>query len=540
MKKGFTLIELLGVLTVLAIISFIAVPIIINIINDSRDKALERSLEGYIKAVNTTIAQKSRESTFENAICTIESNGNLNCDDEVYEISAKNIDNISGTVLILNYAVVAYSKVNIKGKEFSKSLDNVVRILPGENDTHKGIVYMDPTDLTKKCNAAKAARNVNSYGTPTGITSGCMKFYIYDDSGSTYKMILDHNITASIPWILEEEFIAAGGTSEEYGNWDFSNISTMLEPEAMNAQFATDTTGWAGNPRLITADEIAHIVGADTILGFDSAKKYVEIGDLEVGETIDAATQVSWFYLDGTGSTYDEWQDGPFANWENKSRYAWLYDYTYGCEQQGCNVEDNNLYENWYAEGYWTSTSAINEYGVQIKYELGYSSIYPDFVMVAWGIRPVISFPKEYIGDYVPSEDDSQIGNFGGTIVLEDSNSENTYKGIVYIDPTDLSATCNAQLAAQNLNNNDTPTGITSGCMKFYIYDDSGVFYKLILDHNTTNNVEWTSYSDFIAAGGTEAPPGEDGPLADASAGLDPGRAGRDRPRPEGIRPAGA
>ena len=39
--------------------------------------------------------------------------------------------------------------------------------------------------------------------------------------------------------------------------------------------------------------------------------------------------------------------------------------------------------------------------------------------------------------------------------------------------------------------------------------------------------------------GRTEAPAGEDSPLADASAGLDPGHAGRARPRPEGVRARG-
>ena len=37
MKKGFTLIELLAVITILAIISLVAVPIVINIIEDSKE-----------------------------------------------------------------------------------------------------------------------------------------------------------------------------------------------------------------------------------------------------------------------------------------------------------------------------------------------------------------------------------------------------------------------------------------------------------------------------------------------------------------------
>ena len=36
MKKGFTLIELLAVIVILAIISLIAAPIVVNIINDAK------------------------------------------------------------------------------------------------------------------------------------------------------------------------------------------------------------------------------------------------------------------------------------------------------------------------------------------------------------------------------------------------------------------------------------------------------------------------------------------------------------------------
>lgn len=46
MKKGFTLVELLGVITILAILALITVPIVIPLINQSRQNALIDS--GYI------------------------------------------------------------------------------------------------------------------------------------------------------------------------------------------------------------------------------------------------------------------------------------------------------------------------------------------------------------------------------------------------------------------------------------------------------------------------------------------------------------
>jgi len=56
MKKGFTLIELLAVIVILAIIAVIAVPIVLNIINDSKESAVLRSADFYLKGIETAIA----------------------------------------------------------------------------------------------------------------------------------------------------------------------------------------------------------------------------------------------------------------------------------------------------------------------------------------------------------------------------------------------------------------------------------------------------------------------------------------------------
>ena len=56
MKKGFTLIELLAVIVILAIIATIATPIVLSIINDTKESSLLRSAEFYLKGVETSIA----------------------------------------------------------------------------------------------------------------------------------------------------------------------------------------------------------------------------------------------------------------------------------------------------------------------------------------------------------------------------------------------------------------------------------------------------------------------------------------------------
>ena len=56
-NKGFTLIELLAVIVILAIIALIATPIILGIINDTKEESNERSVELYATALRNGLAQ---------------------------------------------------------------------------------------------------------------------------------------------------------------------------------------------------------------------------------------------------------------------------------------------------------------------------------------------------------------------------------------------------------------------------------------------------------------------------------------------------
>lgn len=56
-EKGFTLIELLAVIVILAVIALIATPIVMNVINKSRQKAAEDSAYGVIQAVKSKYAE---------------------------------------------------------------------------------------------------------------------------------------------------------------------------------------------------------------------------------------------------------------------------------------------------------------------------------------------------------------------------------------------------------------------------------------------------------------------------------------------------
>jgi hypothetical protein len=185
-------------------------------------------------------------------------------------------------------------------------------------------------------------------------------------------MILDHNITAIVTY----------NTITPYVTYDKASIKSTVE---------IDTTGWTSglNPRLITADEVAHIVGADRndTIKWSSSKGYGP-DDIE--------TKSSWIYLDGGrnsdptvyASGSNGWQK-QYANSSTPSNYAWLFDYTNGCESYGCNTADSSNY------GYWTS-SPVSDYSYSAWGVFRNGRLLSDGVdnVDYCGVRPVITLSK--------------------------------------------------------------------------------------------------------------------------------------------------
>ena len=88
-KKGFTLIELLAVIIILAIVAIIATPIILNVIEESKESANLRSVEGYADAVKNKYFNDSLggakpviDSEFLSNVET--SGGEVNCEKVLY------------------------------------------------------------------------------------------------------------------------------------------------------------------------------------------------------------------------------------------------------------------------------------------------------------------------------------------------------------------------------------------------------------------------------------------------------------------------
>ena len=341
-KKGFTLIELLAVIVVLAVIALIATPIVLNLIKTAKIGSAEQSVTGYVKAVENTIIKDMLDDK--------------NISDGIYKYDSLEVDvsgkrPTSGKYTVKNGRVESgnfcvdgyYIEYKNSTSKYNKDKEcgdvGPTKVDPTGTDTHKGIVYLDPTNLKNSCNESNSKSE-------TGIKTGCMKWYIYSEDDNSYAMILDHNTTAKVAYNSTDS------------NTEMKEVKTALESN-------TSTWDKSLNARLITANEIAKITGNTS---FDEK----------------TSTKSSWFYLDSNNQTL-------VANSKNKSKYAWLYDYTNNCKEYGCNIEDSSNY------GYWTSTPIVGEttrvwsvfsYGYLNNFTTSYTN---------YGIRPVIAVPKSII-----------------------------------------------------------------------------------------------------------------------------------------------
>lgn len=231
-------------------------------------------------------------------------------------------------------------------------------------------VYYNP-QTNKKCTAAEAVST-------TGTKTGCMKWYTFlDKEGNTdVNILLDHHTTTHVLW---------------------STIKTQL---------AKDGASWQKKPRLIRADEIAKITGADVGIRWDSSLPYSGKNvKPTIGKNINQFVFVGSFVQDKGCSGCDVWQNADV--YSGTSPYAWLYDYMLYSRTFNGRYDDNTEYaftisgeSKWgKITGYFTSTpvTSMANYVWEVSRD---GRIEPNYTqaLVGWaGIRPVITVSKSTI-----------------------------------------------------------------------------------------------------------------------------------------------
>ena len=391
-KKGFTLIELLAVIVVLAIIALIATPIVMNTIKNAKKGAAERSADSYIKQVETAVAEErlNKNEVLEGEY-QITSDGNLcrdksaSCsDDNKIKIEMSGTKPTSGKIKITNGSVdqssssmtigdytVSYNSTKKTYEATEKGSTTPDTPQPTKTYTNGEVVYFNVDNGTKCSNYTETQSN-------TGIKSGCMKFYAFNDDGKdTVNLILDHNTTATVAW-----------------NSSGSNASG---PSEVLKQLNDDTEKWQGTetPLNYTMDQSTQESKAKYTIDYSSYKARLitaqEVAQITGNTTWNEKTATNNFFFDSkTDTASTTCKSGNTTG----CKYGWLYDRTKtNCTKYGCL---NNADSAMTGYGYWTVSSGASffRYAWSVY---SYGSFISDTLVSGdydSGVRPVITILK--------------------------------------------------------------------------------------------------------------------------------------------------
>ena len=260
------------------------------------------------------------------------------------------------------------------------------------NQSQKYKTYANGEVVYYDISAGKACTNYNEENSKTGYNgidnktgnqNSCLKFYAFNDGGSsTLNLILDHNTTATVLWNSNGDN-STGPTDlttklkENTANWQGTITPSNYTTGVSGRQYTVNYNGYKA--RLITADEIAEITG-------------------NVGWYENLPNTDKYYFDTNINTKSTTCQEGNITG----CKYGWLYDRTATtCTSTGC-LNNSDVETN----GYWTisasntnSTAELHQeycdgnvnYGVS---DSGRLSIvcpnYPDY----YGVRPVIEVMK--------------------------------------------------------------------------------------------------------------------------------------------------
>ena len=218
-KRGFTLIELLAVIVVLAIITLIATPIVMNTIKKSQKGAAERSADSYIRQVETAVAEARLDNkTVPDGTYQIDEEGNLTgtgLPDGKLKIEMNGKKPTSGTIKISNGQVTTDSKITVGSYEVSynpttKKYEASEKGSTTPNTPSTTVVYSGSTDEIKISDTINP--NDTSKFTKDASTLG-KSYYL------KHVLDKDNKVTESYACAIfnSKEYCVRGGNASFYG-----------------------------------------------------------------------------------------------------------------------------------------------------------------------------------------------------------------------------------------------------------------------------------------------------------------------------------
>ena len=155
-EKGFTLIELLAVIVILAIIALIATPIILSIIEDTRNSSKDESVKLYLDTLKKSIVSElATDPKFDTQYleCGVNSDSSAVCNYKNIKVEISGNTPISGRITIENGKII--SAINLQ----FKNDDNIYKF---ENNK---LVLMSLDELTESCFVSLTQGEISVYDT---------------------------------------------------------------------------------------------------------------------------------------------------------------------------------------------------------------------------------------------------------------------------------------------------------------------------------------------------------------------------------------
>ena len=389
-RKAFTLIELLAVIVILAIIALIAVPIVLNIIDDSKKSSQKESIKLYLDTVEKAIAKRQMEKPMFNPTECIINEKNIKCGEEEIEIDIQGEIPSEGIITFGKGMII--NGINLKLNELYFQVSNG-EVSEGSIEQKYALLV---SDVDKNGEVSIGDKYIYQVNATTVFT-----FYVLSIEGENVNLIMDRNICSDGTAATASNLCMVAWYDDVDNPVNYSNDTNEFGPVTAMEGIYNATKNWNNVPDMdLDYSDEGHI--ADNSYGYwkvettTSGIKITKKDDVEVTGPNNQTPVI--VYEEGKSlkarlpkleEVYNTGTDANHCHNNNGTCPAWL---TNGLESYTGYYQENDHILG--LKGYWLLSSSPGSADVRIVYYLGNGNTKSSTSnVITLGLRPVIAVP---------------------------------------------------------------------------------------------------------------------------------------------------